>query len=77
MPFKCEILRLQQAKNFRVRRVIQYLPALALTMGPCAAYLVWAVTRRKVWHTYIAIALNVALWVLGPLLLAWQISNLP
>lgn len=59
-----------------MRRVIQWLPAAALSVGPCAAYLVWAITRRKPIHIVCAVILNLGFWVAGPAILAMEIKAL-
>lgn len=57
-------------------RIIKLLPAAALSFGPCAAYLVWAITRRKPVHTAVAVLANIVLWSAGPALLALQLKGL-
>jgi len=44
---------------------------LALTIGPCAAYAVWALTGRHWGHLALAAALNLTLWTAGPALIAY------
>ena len=44
--------------------------ALTLILGPCAIYLVWALLAHRWGHVALAATLNLALWTLGPLLLA-------
>lgn len=48
-------------------RIIKWLPVAALSIGPCAAYLVWAITRRRWFHVVIAAVLNLLLWTVGPI----------
>lgn len=40
------------------------------TVGPCFAYLCWAVASRRWAHATLALALNLALWTLGPAIIA-------
>lgn len=48
----------------------------ALAVGPTAAWLVWAIQQRRPVQIGLAIAANIALWLAGPALLAWEMENL-
>lgn len=43
----------------------------ALSIGPLAAYLVWALIGRHWGHLAVAATLNLTLWTLGPALIAY------
>jgi len=45
--------------------------ASALSIGPLAAYLIWALTGRHWGHLALAGALNLTLWTAGPMFLAY------
>lgn len=57
-------------------RVSRHAWAAALVVGPCAAYLAWALQRGRRAHIGLALLANVVLWVGGPTLigvmLSWQ-----
>lgn len=55
-------------------QILRWLPAAALSVGPCAAYFVWALTRRKWAHVVIASVLNITLWTAGPLFV-WLVAQ--
>lgn len=52
-------------------RLIKWLPAAALTIGPCAAWLVWAIVNRRWGHVVCAGTANLLLWSVGPLFIAF------
>lgn len=54
----------------------KWLPIFALSIGPCAAYLVWALQRGSRVHIGLACLANVALWVGGPSLLIYLRSTM-
>lgn len=50
----------------------RWLPVFALSIGPFAAYLVWALQRRSRLHIGIASLANVILWIGGPSFIAYM-----
>lgn len=44
----------------------RWLPAFALTIGPCASWLVWALQNRRWGHAAVASVANLILWTGGP-----------
>lgn len=52
----------------------RWLPVFALSIGPCAAYLVWAMQRGSRLHIGLAALSNIILWVFGPLFLVYARS---
>lgn len=50
----------------------RWLPIFALSIGPCAAYLVWALQRRRWGHAGVAALANVILWIGGPAFIAYM-----
>jgi len=50
----------------------RWLPIFALSVGPCAAYLVWALQRRRWGHVSLAVSANLILWIGGPSFIAYM-----
>lgn len=54
----------------------KWLPIFALSVGPCAAYLVWALQRGSRLHIGIATLANLILWTAGPAIIAYLGSTI-
>lgn len=48
--------------------------AVGLTVGPCFAWLCWAVQRKRWAHAVAAAGANIALWTVGPVMVAGMVN---